>query len=358
MKMMFKWMCAIIVVVMSTYVFTACGDDSDDPTNPNAPSSSSIVGTWEVVSSPVTKNGPTKGTLFYMASNGVMKMQLGGTGEVNTGRYSYIPATGLLTPSFEGVRTGTAVLSMRSDGKISMQVSESDNNYTLILEKKSSNDIIQSGEGGGGDSGNVQAREIIGTWIFLYDEGNINNSEGITIVFNEDGTGYYYDEQSHRENITFTSSYDNKGRIRAEWTYQVNGAKAELKAIAVQGGNVLNGEGRMRQDDVDFAGVTMMRKGYTIPSEGILGRWKVIDANFNGPRIGSVLVFANNNEFYTEGDAHADTYDWNATTKELVIHLTEDGDRQATVEANGWTTGSEATVTLAGGDGTLTLKKL
>ena len=133
--MMFKWMCAIIVVVMSTYVFTACGDDSDDPTNPNAPSPSSIVGTWEVVSSPVTQNGPTKGTLFYMASNGVMKMQLGGTGEVNTGRYSYIPATGLLTPSFEGVRTGTAVLSMRSDGKISMQVSESDNNYTLILEK-------------------------------------------------------------------------------------------------------------------------------------------------------------------------------------------------------------------------------
>ncbi len=358
MKMMFKWMCAIIVVVMSTYVFTACGDDSDDPTNPNAPSPSSIVGTWEVVLSPVTKNGPTKGTLFYMASNGVMKMQLGGTGEVNTGRYSYIPATGLLTPSFEGVRTGTAVLSMRSDGKISMQVSESNNNYTLILEKKSSNDIIQSGEGGGGDSGNVQAREIIGTWIFLYDEGNVNNSEGITIVFNEDGTGYYYDEQSHRENITFTSSYDSKGRIRAEWTYQVNGAKAELKAIAVQGGNVLNGEGRMKQDGVDFAGVTMMRKGYTIPSEGILGRWKVIDANFNGPRIGSVLVFANNNEFYTEGDAHADTYDWNATTKELVIHLTEDGDFQATVQANSWTTGSQATVKLVGADGILKLKKL
>lgn len=358
MKMMFKWMCAIIVVVMSTYVFTACGDDSDDPTNPNAPSSSAIVGTWEVVSSPVTKNGPTKGTLFYMASNGVMKMQLGGTGEVNTGRYSYIPATGLLTPSFEGVRTGTAVLSMRSDGKISMQVSESDNNYTLILEKKSSNDIIQSGEGGGGDSGDVQAREIIGTWIFLYDEGNINNSEGITVEFYEDGTGVYYDEQSHRENITYKSYYDNKGRIRAEWTYQVTREKAELKAIAVQGGNVLNGEGRMMQDDVDFAGVTMMRKGYTIPSEGILGRWKVTAASFKGPRIGSVLVFANNNEFYTEGDAHADTYDWNATTKELVIHLTEDGDRQATVEANGWTTGSEATVTLAGGDGTLTLKKL
>ena len=70
------------------------------------------------------------------------------------------------------------------------------------------------------------------------------------------------------------------------------------------------------------------------------------------------MVFASNNEFYTEGDAHADTYDWNATTKELVIHLTQDGNIQATVETNGWTTGSQAIVTLVGADGTLKLEKL
>ena len=60
--------------------------------------------------SPVTKDGPTKGTLFYMASDGVMKMQMDGVGEVYIGRYTYVQATGLITPTFNKIGTGTLVL--------------------------------------------------------------------------------------------------------------------------------------------------------------------------------------------------------------------------------------------------------
>ena len=358
MKTTIKWMCAIMAVVMGAFVFTACGDDSDDPANVNAPSSSQILGTWEVVSSPITNNGPSKGTLFYMGSNGVMKMKLGGESTVHTGRYAYVQATGLLTPIFDEMGTGTAVLSMRSDGKISMQITDRKDSYTIIIEKKSSDDVIQGGTNGGGGSGEaiIKTPEIIGTWVFILDDGNYNNVTGVTVEFHEDGTGIYY-EDNKQENITYTSEYDKKGRIHAVWTYAVNGERAELKAVAVQNGNVLNGEGRMMQDGIDFAGVTMIRKGYVIPSEGILGRWEVTGVDFNGPRVGEVMVFGNDRELYIEGDYKTISYDWNATTNRLIIHLQEDGDKSATVQTNGWTAGSTATVTIDSG-GTLTLKKL
>lgn len=359
MKTMIKWMCAIMVVMMGAFVITACGDDTDDPANVNAPSSSQILGTWEVVSSPVTNNGPTKGTLFYIASSGVVKMKMAGESTVYTGRYTYVQATGLFTPTFDGMGAGAAVLSMRSDGKISMLITDKRDSYTIIIEKKSSDDVIQGGTNGGGGGGQATIRtpEIIGTWVFLLDGGNYNNVTGVTVEFYEDGTGIYY-KGNKKENITYTSEYDKKGRIYAKWTYAVNGEQAELKAVPVQNGNVLNGEGRMIQDGIDFAGVTMMRKGYVIPSEGILGRWEVTSVDFNGPSVGEVMVFGNDGELYVEGDYKTISYDWNTTTNRLIIHLQEDGDMPATVQANGWTTGSTATVTIDGGKGTLTLKKL
>lgn len=45
-----------------------------------------------------------------MASDGVMKMQMGGVGEVYIGRYTYAQATGLITPTFNKIGTGTLVL--------------------------------------------------------------------------------------------------------------------------------------------------------------------------------------------------------------------------------------------------------
>ena len=96
------------------------------------------------------------------------------------------------------------------------------------------------------------------------------------------------------------------------------------KFAVVQNGNVLNGE--CQDNGGDWEMLVLQKPGYTIPSEGILGRWQITnvvkpEGMNEGPQVGMVLVFGQNGELYIEGDAHLDSYRWNSSTKQLYISM-------------------------------------
>lgn len=315
MKTSFKWFSALFLLVMGAFMFAACGDDDDENGNAGTPGAfptlAQLYGTWEIIESPFQDNGPVTGTLVYIANDGKIKMKY--KGQIVNGTYTYDVNTGkFVTNMPEPVGKGTSYLTLMSLDKMSLVTKgDEDKDVTVIIKKLASEDTIDEDSGGeGGEwSQDVLVSGLAGTWTVL-----ANDTEAMTgksITFEENGTGSYDGKWFH-----YSNESGDKGRIEFDLYFQDN-SHIHFKFISVQEGNVLTGE----SDDDN--GITLLRQGYTIPSEGILGRWQVHDHNMgdHGPTLGRIIVFANNGEMYIEGDPHYDSYEWKPSERKLTLYI-------------------------------------
>ena len=348
MKNSFKWLGAIALLIMGTFMFVSCGDEDDDL--PKIASKAQIVGTWYVQN--VIGEGPRVGSVIIFNSDGTAYA------EGQQGSFTYDPNTGAFTFQMQGMSVAGTITISNSQLTVNYTTGEGETG-TMVLGKSSSqntdgkdsisnnpNDSIQNNPNNPNDSiqnnpndsiitndsipstpndstiniepsvqpGIANVKEMIGSWIStMNDAGTFGDS----ITFYANGLGYWSGNQ-----FGYNSKFDG-GRIKCE-LYFADGRRLQYKFVAVQGGNVLNG----KLDDDGDKGFVLQRAGYTIPSNGILGRWQITGpAELNnmedGPKIGMVLVFGENGELYIEGDAHIDSYNWNPNTNELYLSMVD-----------------------------------
>lgn len=374
MKKSIKWLSAIALLIMGTFMFVSCGDDEDDgPSGGNSKKSlvtnldSTIIGSWYVVPRNDDRKIEIDVISFFESGNGAfavskakaddnwriesfashmtytlngnhLKMNIQG-GEVREGDvYVYTDGTGEVRYVEDG-QAKTMPLYRMAQGQNIQSVMED-----LIAKKNNGDD--NGNEGGLIQGGEVKATEVVGTWFIAQtSDTNINAN---TITFTKDGTG-------SMGNLTFTYSNEwQDNRIRCYIRFS-NDVYTECKLIVVQNGNVLNGE--CQDNGGDWEMLVLQKPDYTIPSDGILGRWEItgpreLNNMEDGPKVGMVLVFGQNGELYIEGDAHLDSYRWNSSTKELYISMIDatgtlqyDGNLASGTQAV-WSLGQEMSVQL------------
>ena len=341
MKKSIKWLSAIALLIMGAFMFVSCGDDEDDgPSSKKTQVSdlaSAIIGSWYVIPQNTDERIEIDVISFYENGNGAfaeskakannnwqiqsfashMTYTLNGNhlkmdiqGEIREGDvYLYTDGTGEVRYVDDG-KTETMPLYRMAQSQNIQTVMED-----LIAKKNNGNDNgdDNGNEGGLIQGGDVKATEVVGTWFIAQtSDTNINAN---TITFTKDGTG-------SMGNLTFTYSNEwQDNRIKCYIRFS-NDVYTECKLIVVQNGNVLNGE--CQDNGGDWEMLVLQKPDYTIPSEGILGRWKItgpreLDNMDEGPKVGMVLVFGQNGELYIEGDPHYSNYALDNTTLKLTI---------------------------------------
>lgn len=374
MKKSVKWLSAIALLIMGAFTFVSCGDDEDDgPSSKKTQVSdlaSAIIGSWYVIPQNTDERIEIDVISFYENGNGAfaeskakannnwqiqsfanhMTYTLNGNhlkmdiqGEIREGDvYLYTDGTGEVRYVDDG-KTETMPLYRMAQGQNIQTVMED-----LIAKKNNGNDNgdDNGNEGGLIQGGDVKATEVVGTWFIAQTSDTNNNAN--TITFTKDGTG-------SMGNLTFTYSNEwQDNRIKCYIKFS-NDVYTVCKFALVQNGNVLNGE--CQDNGGDWEMLVLQKPDYTIPSEGILGRWEItgpreLDNMDEGPKVGMVLVFGQNGELYVEGDPHIGSYRWTSSSKQLYISMIDEtgtlsysGNLASGTEAV-WSLGQEMSVQL------------
>lgn len=355
-----KWLSILslaALLVTGTFLFASCGGDDDNTVLGGtagtvvAPTQSQLLGTWTITSStvPVGVPGPAAGTQVFFATDGSVKMKYASAssgipaGTVFNGTYTYSASTGNLRMTMPQPVGIVDVVLVYAGSAVYMSYTEDGVVQTAVLVKTSPNDII------GGDNPQPQQPDVddsplAGTWTVSNTE---EASELGRILSIANGVCTVENEQ-----YTINWRRDDNGRILLE-LYQNGNKECEGKFSVVQDGNVLTGE--LHFTGKQKKGYTLTKQGFSVPSVGIMGRWQVSSVNFDGPSVGTVLVFGADNVMYIENDYHVDSYIWNPAGT-LSIILEEEGELTGWLNVNGWTTGSIAVWT--SGDFALSFIKL
>lgn len=358
MKNSIKWLGAIALLIMGTFMFSACGDDEEEIGK--VASKSQIVGTWIVQS--VRGEGPRVGSVIIFNSDG------SAYAEGQQGSFTYDPNTGAFTFQMQGMSVAGTITISNSQLTVNYTTGEGETG-TMVLSKSNNKDDITNGndsipsnpndsipsnpndstsgnEGGLIQGGDVKATEVVGTWFIA--QCSDQNLDADSITFTKEGTG-------RMGNLTFTYSNEwQDNRIRCYIRFS-NNVYTVCKFAVVQNGNVLNGE--CQDNGGDWEMLVLQKPDYTIPSEGILGRWVItgpreLDNMDEGPKVGMVLVFGQNGELYVEGDPHVGSYRWTSSSKQLYISMIDetgtlqyDGNLASGTQAV-WSLGQEMSVQL------------
>ena len=204
----------------------------------------------------------------------------------------------------------------------------------------------------GGDETTVSSEKMVGTWDVAASAFS-GIMVGKQMVFNKNGTFTY-------NNITYQYTCEERsdGRLRFElYNYGDNEYFADGKFVLVSEGNVLSGEYQMDgvqegEDEDGYLSLVLRKPGYTYPTGGVMGRWKMTQCSIDAPMLGKILVFGKDGELYIEGDPHIDSYTYNSTTKKIKM-VFPDGDASVVVEgtvtiSNNTMSLSNATVKMTG----------
>ncbi len=382
MKKSIKWLSAIALLIMGAFMFVSCGDDEDDgPSSKKTQVSdlaSAIIGSWYVIPENTDERIEIDVISFYENGNGAfaeskakannnwqiqsfashMTYTLNGNhlkmdiqGEIREGDvYLYTDGTGEVRYVDDGKTETMPLYRMAQSQNIQTVIED------LIAKKNNSNpndsipsnpnDSTSGNEGGLIQGGDVKATEVVGTWFIA--QCSDQNLDADSITFTKEGTG-------RMGNLTFTYSNEwQDNRIRCYIRFS-NGVYTECKLIVVQNGNVLNGE--CQDNGGDWEMLVLQKPGYSIPSDGILGRWEItgpreLNNMDEGPKVGMVLVFGQNGELYVEGDSHVGSYRWTSSSKQLYISMIDetgtlqyDGNLASGTQAV-WSLGQEMSVNL------------
>ena len=338
MKQSIKLFSALAFIVMSAFTFVACGDD-DGPSGGGG-SNSNILGSWTLteVTPANSQGGPGVGTVMTFYANGKF------TSNGDEGTFTYDNDSKAFSARIGTVTiSGTVNISGSSaNAAVTVTAGGQSRSYTYTMEKNGSSS-------GGDDSGddddevNVNSTKMVGTWDVTMDEASDYPLVGQSITFKKNGTCTI---SNSNETFTYTCEEELKdGYTRLRFTIS-NGASGKL--VLVSEGNVLNGEYK-KSSNSDYLGIVMKKSSYTYPTGGIKGRWKMTQCSMSGAPVGSVMVFGNNGEMYTEGDPHIDAYSYSGNT--LTLRLSGGGQFGGTVSFSG------NTATLSGEGITATLQK-
>lgn len=202
------------------------------------------------------------------------------------------------------------------------------------------------------DETTVSSTKMVGTWEIAA-SAYPGIMVGKQMVFNKNGTFTY-------NNITYQYTCEERsdGRLRFElYNYGDNEYFADGKFVLVSEGNVLSGEYQMDgvqegEDEEGYLSLVLRKPGYTYPTGGVMGRWKMTQCSIDAPMLGKILVFGKDGELYKEGDPHIDSYTYNSSTKKIKM-VFPDGDDSVVVEgtvtiSNNTMSLSNATVKMTG----------
>ena len=338
MKQSIKLFSALAFIVMSAFTFVACGDD-DGPSGGGG-SNSNILGSWTLteVTPANSQGGPGVGTVMTFYANGKF------TSNGDEGTFTYDNDSKAFSARIGTVTiSGTVNISgSNANAAVNVTAGGQSMSYTYTMEKNGSS----SGDDDSGDDDdevNVNSTKMVGTWEVMMGDDPDYPKVGQSITFKKNGTCTI---SNSNETFTYTCEEELKdGYTRLKFTFS-NGASGKL--VLVSEGNVLNGEYK-KSSNSDYLGIVMKKSSYTYPTGGIKGRWKMTQCSMEGAPVGSVMVFGNNGEMYTEGDPHIDAYSYSSNTLTLMLS----GGQQfiGTVSING------NTATLNAGSMTATLEK-
>ena len=337
MKQSIKLFSALAFIVMSAFTFVACGDD-DGPSGGGG-DNSKILGSWTLteVTPANSQGGPGVGTVMTFYANGKF------TSNGDEGTFTYDNDSKAFSARIGTVTiSGTVNISGSSaNAAVTVTAGGQSRSYTYTMEKK--------GSSGGNDSGDdddevkVNSTKMVGTWEVMMNDDPDYPLVGQSITFKKNGTCTI-----SNSNETFTYTCDEELKdcyTRLRFTIS-NGASGKL--VLVSEGNVLNGEYN-KSSNSDYLKIVAKKSSYTYPTGGIKGRWKMTQCSMSGAPVGSVMVFGNNGEMYTEGDPHIDAYSYSGNT--LTLRLSGGEQFIGTVSING------NTATLNAGSMTATLEK-
>ena len=338
MKQSIKLFSALAFIVMSAFTFVACGDD-DGPSGGGG-SNSNILGSWTLteVTPANSQGGPGVGTVMTFYANGKF------TSNGDEGTFTYDNDSKAFSAKIGTVTiSGTVNISGSSaNAAVTVTAGGQSRSYTYTMEKNGSSS-------GGDDSGddddevNVNSTKMVGTWEVMMNDDPDYPLVGQSITFKKNGTCTI---SNSNETFTYTCDEELKdGYTRLRFTIS-NGASGKL--VLVSEGNVLNGEYK-KSSNSDYLKIVAKKSSYTYPTGGIKGRWKMTQCSMSGAPVGSVMVFGNNGEMYTEGDPHIDAYSYSDNT--LTLRLSGGEQFIGTVSING------NTATLNAGSMTATLEK-
>ena len=338
MKQSIKLFSALAFIVMSAFTFVACGDD-DGPSGGGG-SNSNILGSWTLteVTPANSQGGPGVGTVMTFYANGKF------TSNGDEGTFTYDNDSKAFSARIGTVTiSGTVNISGSSaNAAVTVTAGGQSRSYTYTMEKNGSSS-------GGDDSGddddevNVNSTKMVGTWEVMMNDDPDYPLVGQSITFKKNGTCTI---SNSNETFTYTCDEELKdGYTRLRFTIS-NGASGKL--VLVSEGNVLNGEYK-KSSNSDYLKIVAKKSSYTYPTGGIKGRWKMTQCSMSGAPVGSVMVFGNNGEMYTEGDPHIDAYSYSGNT--LTLRLSGGEQFIGTVSING------NTATLNAGSMTATLEK-
>ena len=338
MKQSIKLFSALAFIVMSAFTFVACGDD-DGPSGGGG-SNSNILGSWTLteVTPANSQGGPGVGTVMTFYANGKF------TSNGDEGTFTYDNDSKAFSARIGTVTiSGTVNISGSSaNAAVTVTAGGQSRSYTYTMEKNGSSS-------GGDDSGddddevNVNSTKMVGTWEVMMNDDPDYPLVGQSITFKKNGTCTI---SNSNETFTYTCDEELKdGYTRLRFTIS-NGASGKL--VLVSEGNVLNGEYK-KSSNSDYLKIVAKKSSYTYPTGGIKGRWKMTQCSMEGAPVGSVMVFGNNGEMYTEGDPHIDAYSYSGNT--LTLRLSGGEQFIGTVSING------NTATLNAGSMTATLQK-
>ena len=337
MKQSIKLFSALAFIVMSAFTFVACGDD-DGPSGGGG-DNSKILGSWTLteVTPANSQGGPGVGTVMTFYANGKF------TSNGDEGTFTYDNDSKAFSARIGTVTiSGTVNISGSSaNAAVTVTAGGQSRSYTYTMEKK--------GSSGGDDSGddddevNVNSTKMVGTWEVMMDDDPDYPAVGQSFTFKKNGTCTI---SSSNQILSYTCNEETKdGYTRLRFSIS-NGVSGKL--VLVSEGNVLNGEYK-KSSSSDYLGIVMKKSSYTYPTGGIKGRWKMTQCSMSGAPVGSVMVFGNNGEMYTEGDPHIDAYSYSDNT--LTLRLSGGEQFIGTVSING------NTATLNAGSMTATLEK-
>lgn len=338
MKQSIKLFSALAFIVMSAFTFVACGDD-DGPSGGGG-SNSNILGSWTLteVTPANSQGGPGVGTVMTFYANGKF------TSNGDEGTFTYDNDSKAFSARIGTVTiSGTVNISGSSaNAAVTVTAGGQSRSYTYTMEKNGSS----SGDDDSGDDDdevNVNSTKMVGTWEVMMNDDPDYPLVGQSITFKKNGTCTI---SNSNETFTYTCDEELKdGYTRLRFTIS-NGASGKL--VLVSEGNVLNGEYK-KSSNSDYLKIVAKKSSYTYPTGGIKGRWKMTQCSMEGAPVGSVMVFGNNGEMYTEGDPHIDAYSYSGNT--LTLSLSGGEQFIGTVSING------NTATLNAGSMTATLQK-
>jgi len=143
------------------------------------------------------------------------------------------------------------------------------------------------------------------------------------MVFYKNGN-FTYNNQTHQ----YTCEERSDGRLQFE-LYESGEEIADGKFVLVSEGNVLNGEYAMEgvqvgEDEDGKLALVLRKPGYTYPTGGVMGRWKMTQCSIEAPMLDKIMVFGKDGELYIEGDPHIDSYTYNSNTKKLKMVFPDD----------------------------------